>query len=145
MLEIKESVVERLKEYCQTKGNEIGGILTGSIISDNKYRVSNVSEPCTELKMSNRYSCIRDALIANNFIYEDFEVSDHTRIYIGEWHTHPEDHPMPSAVDINSIAEIYNKSDIVIDGVILIIVGLNTNYYGFYDGKTMQKVEVKII
>lgn len=95
--------------------------------------------------MSNRYSCIRDALIANNFIYEDFEVSDHTRIYIGEWHTHPEDHPMPSAVDINSIAEIYNKSDIVIDGVILIIVGLNTNYYGFYDGKTMQKVEVKII
>lgn len=88
---------------------------------------------------------MRDAFKANEFIKEDFEKSDHTRIYIGEWHTHPENNPRPSSVDIDSIIEIYNKSEIVTDGVILIIVGTKSNYYGFYDGKSMKETSITIV
>lgn len=145
MFEIKESVLERFQTYRQTYGNEVGGVLTGSIISDDRYRLSNVSEPCTEFNTSNRYCCIRDAAKANDFIKKEFEVSNHTRVYMGEWHTHPENHPTPSVIDINSIIEIYNKSEIVIAGVVLVIVGLKSNYYGFYDGCSMRKVSVTFV
>lgn len=145
MFEIKESVIEQLRTYCQTDGNEVGGILTGSVISDNIYRISNVSEPCIAFNSSNKYRFVRDAAQANTFIKEDFELSDHTRVYVGEWHTHPEDNPHPSSVDIESIIEIYTKSNIVIGGVFLVIVGLKTNYYGFYDGHSLKTPNVRIV
>ena len=145
MIEVKESVINQLRTHCQVDSDEIGGVLTGSITSENRLRISNVSEPCPILNLSNRCACIRDASRANKFIQEDFERSDHTRIYLGEWHTHPENDPHPSSVDIESIIEIYNKSDIVIDGDVLVIVGLKSNYYGFYDGKSMKEKSITIV
>ena len=143
--EIKESVVSILSSFRQVTGNERGGVLTGSIISDDTYRVSNVSEPCLFLNASDRCSYIRDASKANKFIKEDFEKSEHTRVYSGEWHTHPEDEPTPSSVDLNSIKEIYQKSELVIDGVVLVIVGLKSNYYGFYNGVRIKRITVEIV
>ena len=143
--EIKESVVSILSSFRQVTGNERGGVLTGSIISDDTYRVSNVSEPCLFLNASDRCSYIRDASKANKFIKEDFEKSEHTRVYIGEWHTHPEDEPTPSSVDLNSIKEIYQKSELVIDGVVLVIVGLKSNYYGFYNVVRIKRITVEIV
>jgi hypothetical protein bacD2_22117 len=145
MVEIKESVIAQLKTFCQVYGNEVGGVLTGSIISDNIYRISNVSDPCAVIELSSRCRFVRDAGKANDFIKSDFKGSEHTRVYVGEWHTHPEDNPQPSSVDIKSVREIYKKSDIVLNGVFLIIVGLKSNYYGFYDGKSMIEINVTIV
>ena len=145
VIEIKESVVDCLRNYCQVEGNEIGGILTGSIISEKRIRISNVSMPCSIKRFANRYKFVRDAAKANEFIKRDFEQSVHTRVYVGEWHTHPEENPSPSSVDIDSIVDIYNRSDIVINGVFLIIVGLKSNYYGFCNGILMKKVNITIV
>jgi integrative and conjugative element protein (TIGR02256 family) len=43
--------------------------------------------------------------------------------YIGDWHTHPEDAPFPSIIDINSISECFNKSLHALNGFVLVIVG----------------------
>ena len=64
MFEIKESVIEQLRTYCQTDGNEVGGILTGSVISDNIYRISNVSEPCIAFNSSNKYRFVKFSIVA---------------------------------------------------------------------------------
>lgn len=144
-VEIKEDAYLSLLQYRQYEGFEAGGVFTGSVIGLNQYRISKISPLCTVVDTSSTNSCERDAQKANDFIFDDYEASNHTRYYLGEWHTHPENNPTPSCIDVNSIEIIYKYSDCVIDGVFLIIVGIKSNYYGFYDGKELYKVKVCIV
>lgn len=43
--------------------------------------------------------------------------------FVGDWHTHPEDEPKPSADDTRSIANIVRESTYQINGLLLCIVG----------------------
>lgn len=43
--------------------------------------------------------------------------------FIGDWHTHPEDIPKPSGMDISSIQGAFSKSNHSLNGFILVIVG----------------------
>ena len=43
--------------------------------------------------------------------------------FIGDWHTHPEDVPSPSGMDISSIQDAFSKSCHSLNGFILVIVG----------------------
>ena len=43
--------------------------------------------------------------------------------FIGDWHTHPQDIPSPSRVDISSIQDAFLKSSHTLNGFILVIVG----------------------
>lgn len=144
-VEIKEEAYLSLLQYRQYEGFEAGGVFTGSVIGLNQYRISKVSLPCTIIDTASTTGFERDAQKANDFIFNDYEASNHTRYYLGEWHTHPENNPTPSFVDINSIEMIYKHSNRVIDGVFLIIVGIKNNYYGFYDGRMFHKVTVDIV
>lgn len=75
---------------------------------------------------------MRDSKKANEIIAKEYISSNHTRVYMGEWHTHPEKFPRPSIVDIESVADIYATAELAIDGVLLCIVGLDEMYWGFY-------------
>ena len=106
--EVKQEVLEQLKAYAQHEGNEQCGVLTGSKINDKTYRISKVSPPC--VASNTRCRCERDAKMANEFIKNDYEQSNHTRTYIGEWHTHPEPYPHPSWTDFSSIVSNFEES-----------------------------------
>jgi integrative and conjugative element protein (TIGR02256 family) len=43
--------------------------------------------------------------------------------YVGDWHTHPEQHPTPSVPDDHSVAECVRKSRHNLNGFILVVVG----------------------
>ena len=43
--------------------------------------------------------------------------------FIGDWHTHPQDIPSPSGLDISSIQDSFLKSSHTLNGFILVIVG----------------------
>lgn len=141
---IKESALQKLHTFRQIEDSEVGGVFTGSELCDDYYRIGKISDPCVFIHSSSKCTYIRDARLANSFIQQDFELSNHTRYYLGEWHTHPECDPKPSSIDYESIREIYNTSDLTIGGVFLIIVGLNSNYYGFYDGVNLHEIKVEI-
>ena len=134
--EITQEVLEYLSRQAQTSGNEQAGILIGSEIGDHAYRVNKASEPCEIKQKATKIGCVRNAKKANEIIIAEFEKSNGTRVYLGEWHTHPEDYPSPSHVDTNSIKTIIETGDIPAEGVFLIIIGLKQIYYGFhYNGK----------
>ncbi len=141
--EVKQEVLEQLRAYAQHEGNEQCGVLTGSKIGDKTYRISKVSPPC--VVSNTRCSCERDAKKANEFIKEDYEQSDHTRSYMGEWHTHPEPCPNPSWTDNSSIINNYEESALDYPFLIMSIVGTETLYFSVYDGRcfnTIKPVEV---
>lgn len=142
MIEVTLEAVETLNSMRQISGNENGGLLLGSEINEKYYRINRVSEPCTLIDHSSRCACTRNANKANEIIKREFESSNHTRFYLGEWHTHPENNPIPSSVDISSIRDIFYKSEIVINGVFLAIVGRESIFFGFYDGIQMRRIDV---
>lgn len=141
--EIKQDVVDVLQGYAQHEGNELCGVLTGSQIGDNCFRISKASPPC--VKKNSRCGCERDANQANAFIASDFEQSEQTRVYIGEWHTHPEPHPTPSAIDCKSIIMNYHTAKRAMPFLIMIIVGLESLYINEYDGEKFVNVDLTII
>lgn len=136
--EIKEEVIEQLKGYAQHEGNELCGVLTGSQIDDNTFRISKVSPPC--VAQNSRHGCERDATKANEFISQDYEDSEHTRVYVGEWHTHPEPNPSPSSTDIASIIQNYNSAIRAVPFVMMIIVGTKSIYSSIYTGEEFVMV-----
>ena len=130
--EIKSSVVEDLKRYTQSDGNELCGVLMGSKVGDNTYRISKASPPC--VVSNTRCGCLRDARKANEFLANDYEASEHTRSYIGEWHTHPEPNPSPSPTDYHSLAANYHSSQRAYPFLAMIIVGTERFYTSIYNG-----------
>ena len=44
--------------------------------------------------------------------------------FVGDWHTHPDRVPQPSGLDLDSLAECFNKSAHQLNGFVLVIVGL---------------------
>lgn len=141
--EIKQEVVDGLKSYAQHEGNELCGVLMGSQVDDNCYRISKISPPC--VKYHTRCGCERDAIMANHFIGEDYEQSEQTRFYIGEWHTHPENNPIPSTVDYSSIEENYQTASLVVPFLFMIVVGTETIYISIYNGKKHIELEPKVV
>ena len=124
--------------YAQHEGDELCGVLTGSQIDERTFRVSKVSPPC--VARNSRCGCERDAVKANTFIKKDYEASEHTRVYIGEWHTHPESLPTPSGNDYNSIINNYTSADLAVSFIVMIIVGTESIYTSVYDGKAFRIV-----
>ena len=114
-------------------------MLTGSRIGDNSFRISKVSPPC--VLSNSKCGCVRDAEMANAFIAKDYEDSEHTRSYIGEWHTHPEQHPRPSYKDYNAIIDNYSASKLAFPFIVMIIVGTESLYTCIYDGTTFTKTD----
>lgn len=64
--------------------------------------------------------------------------------FVGTWHTHPEDAPAPSGVDLRSIADVFKRSRHALNGFVMVIVGRKPDgadlYVGVWDGVTMHQL-----
>lgn len=117
-----------------------------SQISGNLIRVNKISNSFSKSHSAKTCSCELDRTKANDFIKEEYEKSSHTRVYIGEWHTHPEDYPTPSSIDLSSFKSAFRKNDRPIRGYILMaIVGRKETYWGLYSGKELKQIKPYIV
>ncbi|WP_373322394.1 Mov34/MPN/PAD-1 family protein [Chitinimonas viridis] len=57
--------------------------------------------------------------------------------YVGEWHTHPEDHPAPSNVDRSHWRQISERSE---RPMLFLIVGRVTDWVGLGHGNRIDTV-----
>lgn len=142
-IEITDECLEMLNAKRQFDNNEDCGILFGSQVSDKKIRINSISESCCDNTSALKCSCHLDVAKANKFIEEEFAKSNQTRFYIGEWHTHPEDHPSPSYQDLKSLKEAYNKNELVISNLILMaIIGRKDICWKKYDGEKYDDIKI---
>jgi len=142
---ITETVINIIESYRQInrKDNESGGILFGQI-SDNNIYILKASTP-NKYDRASRYSfeCNKDA--AQILIDFEFINSSNKTIYIGEWHTHPENNPSPSGIDKGMIKNQYFKNRLNEPLLILLIQGLKGLYVTLYDGSKIESIEYEII
>lgn len=133
-ISISDDVLLTLEKFKQKEGeNESGGIILGLVYHDSSVCITKISLPNSSDKAS-RFSFERDKKIAQAIVDEEFYSSNGKIIYLGEWHTHPEPHPLPSSVDIKMIKKQFKKNTINEDFLIMMIQGTENLYLAVYNG-----------
>ncbi|WP_417431673.1 Mov34/MPN/PAD-1 family protein [Halpernia sp.] len=137
---ISQIVLNVFKKYIQDdeQSPESGGIVTGKVYENDMIEILNCSEP-SELDTSSRYNFKRSFQTAQVFIEKQFEQSNGEEIYLGEWHTHPEDYPKPSNLDIKSFIKTISQNRLNSKTHFMIIVGRVSIYVGIYNNKKLKK------
>jgi len=124
VLKIADQVFDKMQRFKQDTFDkpESGGILLGYYIENSSFTITDVTIP-SDLDKSSRFNFIRAKKSAQKAINKYFKESGGKKIYLGEWHSHPEDLPTPSQLDCKSIKEqiIFNKLNS--NTIFMIIIG----------------------
>lgn len=143
-VQISKSVKDTWEKYRQYKrsDNEAFGILIGSLDLDSK---TILVEKCTEPyegDCSTRRSFTLKSKRHQEILDLEFDKSEGTRFYLGTWHTHPENTPTPSSIDIKDWKKCRkrNKGKPVF---VFAIVGIVSQYYFVSSDETKPKKKIR--
>jgi integrative and conjugative element protein (TIGR02256 family) len=135
-------VLETFAEYQQLKARdrEAGGQLFGRV-AGNTVTIEHATGPRpTDIRTRYSYQPDRKG--------EQAEIDDAHRkglFFLGDWHTHPEPVPSPSAQDLLSIAEAFKKSTHHLNGFLLVIAGTQQLPSGLYVAVHNDKEAVRLL
>lgn len=124
-LNINKDVIDGILKFKQTESNlESGGFLIGSIHKDGS--TIDINDYTTPLAEDKRFRLwFNRSKNHNDILYDKWEKSNYTKLYLGEWHTHPQKYPTPSNTDIATWHKLLVKSRTESKIIVFIIVGLN--------------------
>jgi len=119
-----------------TKSAEAGGMLLGRILLDcDDVIIDRITQPHARDR-STRFQFFRRRKAAQLKVNMAWSGSKGTCVYLGEWHTHPEANPTPSAtVDRPDWFRIVSEAVFEQDFLLFAIVGLEkTNVWEIVEG-----------
>jgi integrative and conjugative element protein (TIGR02256 family) len=109
------------------RGTEAGGILLGKVYPHHVI-IDMVTTPAKPDKAGFHFF-IRSKPKAQDHINRAWAASNGHNIYLGEWHSHPVDHPIPSEQDRTMIHDAFRNTQMEIDFLYLVIAGLNNTFW----------------
>lgn len=127
--ELLSNLVEKGKSHYP---NEFGGFLIGYYSDENKHLHITDSILPKSFKVS-KYSFERSTKGIENKL-SDYYNETPKKFYVGEWHTHPDNSPIPSLTDISAINAIINNQNSCITNPVLLIIRYSKTQvdFGFY-------------
>ncbi len=140
---ITEHVLNLLAAHKQRKrrSHESGGILLGQV-KDKGIYIIKISTPSV-MDKSSRTSFERDRDKAQIIIDHEFQNSGRRTIYLGEWHTHPEDYPKPSSVDDKMILSQLANNKLNEPFVLLLIQGRKGLFLGKAEKREILGISIR--
>jgi len=124
-LRIEGSALAHIAPYRQNDRSapEAGGVLLGRIVVERPdVVVETVTVPSSDDRRS-RFAFFRARRPTQAAIDAAWEASGDTQNYLGEWHTHPEDHPSPSWVDRRDWQRLSHEAHFEQAALFFLIVG----------------------
>ncbi|HCV66883.1 MAG TPA: peptidase [Serratia sp.] len=137
---IMSEVVQRLNSYRQMHyaSTEAGGIMIGERRGQHIV-ITSISEPGPN-DVRSRNQVERKGDHHQEKVDKLFQQSNGFLVYLGEWHTHPEDFPQPSYIDIKSwLAGLKATKPMV-----MLIVGRKGVWVGKKNGNDIKSLVEKI-
>ena len=124
-IKIKQSVVNKMKGYIQfdKKSFEAGGILIGYEAVDGDIIIEYATEPYKGDNRKRKFFHRKDSK-HNEILDKIWEREGKIHMYIGEWHTHPENQPEYSYQDKKNWTKISKQMSQQKEYYIHIIVGI---------------------
>lgn len=142
---VNEAELKKIRRFRQFAGqNESGGTLVGTIYSRKHLtslceiqhvEITGFSLPNND-DIRSRFSFIRRGKHHLEFIKKSRVEGSGFVDYLGEWHTHPEEHPTPSSTDLLSWKKDFNNQM-----AIVIIVGTVSEWVGYWNGQEVVKLD----
>lgn len=132
-LEIDEELLSALVRIgVNHLPNEFGGFLIGNY-SENQSNLRITDTILPNKFKGTPYLFERDTAGIESKLKQFYEEKP-SKYYVGEWHTHPNNLPIPSNTDINAINSIASHNDVSIKNPIMLIIGYNKTEvsHGFY-------------
>ncbi|WP_285767516.1 Mov34/MPN/PAD-1 family protein [Peribacillus sp. SI8-4] len=142
VIKISDRVNALFHEYRQigNKDREAGGVLLGRFIQSSLDVVVDRGTAPMKRDIRKRYFFKKHRDDHQEIVQSIWEESMETCNYLGEWHTHPEPHPTPSAHDIKEWKRVLKDTICDSDELFFIIVG--TESIGVWTGNR-KRLEVK--
>jgi integrative and conjugative element protein (TIGR02256 family) len=144
-IELDERVLKVIDCFRQTRPqmHEAGGILLGEIYGTTIH-ITKASTP-NSFDRSSRFHFERDRAAAQVIVDFEFLNSDGHVIYLGEWHTHPEDDPTPSGRDRQMIRSQLELGKLNEAFILMLIHGRKTTYLGYQTKTNLVRAnEIKL-
>lgn len=137
------SISEELLETLSNNGHqhypkEYGGLLVGRYIEDSKtVLIEHTILPKTFTSSKYHFKRGVNGLKEQLSNYYNQEVP---LIYVGEWHTHPDNSAVPSSTDFKAMKEIVESPDVYIENPLLIIFNItplssHARFYVYFKNK----------
>jgi integrative and conjugative element protein (TIGR02256 family) len=135
---IEDSVMANAGVYRQVKTNapEAGGILLG-FRRDIHLHVAMATPPGPRDRRT-KYHFYRDAESHAQTALSEWAKTQETMDYVGEWHTHPEHHPQPSALDLQEWRQICRRGK---EPMVFMILGTLSCWIGIGLGRDIKIAE----
>jgi integrative and conjugative element protein (TIGR02256 family) len=89
---------------------EAGGVLLGRLILNSSDVVIDSITLPTVKDRRERFRFWRGKSSTQKLVDQAWHVSGSTRVYLGEWHSHPEEDPRPSSLDLSDQARIVRSA-----------------------------------
>ncbi len=139
-----EGALEIFDRYRQLDGTapEAGGVLLGRFIQGTSDIVVDDATTPGDGDAASRFTFRRSRRRTQAIIEQVWQESGGTRNYLGEWHTHPEDDPSPSAVDLANWRRIVETARYEQKSLIFVIVGLR--YIGTWEVLRSSKKVIQL-
>lgn len=124
-LKLPAEVIASIYGYVQNDRHkpEAGGIMLGRYILDSLDIVIDIVSYPMPGDRATRTTFFRKKLAHQQIIDREWEASNHTCTYLGEWHTHPEPYPSPSCIDEFNWKRKLKKDVVDSDSLFFLIVG----------------------
>ena len=124
-VEVAQAVVALFGRWRQVRwyDAEAGGVLLGRCLEGSGNHVIDGAGEPTPLDWRSRFRFERALESGQSTVDAAWERSSGTQIYLGEWHTHPEDVPCPSARDTENWRYISREARYYSDLLFFPIVG----------------------
>jgi integrative and conjugative element protein (TIGR02256 family) len=122
---LSKNALANLSSYRQISSSapEAGGVVLGRLIlNSTDIVIDEITVPTAQDKVS-RYSFFRSRKRTQKRIDDAWHDSLGTLIYLGEWHTHPEDEPHPSFRDRRDWKRLSHSCTYEQESLLFIIVG----------------------
>ena len=141
LLTINEKSIQVFYKHRQLQANstEAGGLLFATIDFPN-IEISVASQPFRKaFRSRTRFSI--PVKQRKKMIDKMFNKGLH---FIGEWHTHPENSPTPSSLDLKSMEQLYIQSKHQLENFLMIIVGNDPEHLNLWaslhNGSSFQQL-----
>ena len=129
VLVLSDAVVKHIFLHCQSRPGqaEAGGQLFATF-EDSTVLVTRATGPRKSDHRS-RFRFIPHRISERREIKRLFKAGLH---FVGDWHTHPQDVPRPSEIDLSNITDMFTKSRHGLAGFVMIIAGTVEPPRGLY-------------
>ena len=125
-LKFDHKVLDKFSEVKQMDFHapESGGLLLGRLIEGSNDVIVDEATMPTKGDLRGRFFFRRARRQSQDRVVDAWRTSNNTKIYLGEWHTHPEEYPNPSGRDVVNWRSISSNAIYEQDFLIFVIVGI---------------------